>query len=107
MKLNIRLLYLYLFSFVGLIWILVSATRLLDLGLKVYVFQGADAYPTYSRPVIDPQSNETMESEKIFQDQQIEETSRQRKRTASESLAGILIGAPLYFYHWRLIRKKE
>ena len=44
MKVNIRLIYLYLFSFVGLLVMVIGSVRLLELGLKVIVFKGADSF---------------------------------------------------------------
>ncbi|MBI5019261.1 hypothetical protein HZB58_03235 [Candidatus Gottesmanbacteria bacterium] len=44
MKINVRLIYLYLFSFVGLLTVVIGSVRLVDLGLKVFVFPDADRY---------------------------------------------------------------
>jgi len=39
---NIRTLYLYLFSFVGLLILIIGSIQLIDLGLKVFIFTDAD-----------------------------------------------------------------
>ena len=43
----IRKIYLYVVSFIGLLLIVIGLVRLLDLGLKVYVFKHADYYGIY------------------------------------------------------------
>ena len=102
MKVNIRLIYLYLFSFVGLLVAVIGAVRLVDLALKVYVFEGADRYE-YIAPRIEGQEIDRTE-EKMVQER---ETERQRKRELSGSISMILVGAPLYLYHWRTIQREN
>jgi len=102
MKVNIRLIYLYLFSFVGLLVAVIGAVRLVDLALKVYVFEGADRYE-YIAPRIEGQEIDRTE-EKMVQER---ETERQRKRELSGSISMILVGVPLYLYHWRTIQREN
>lgn len=104
MKFSIKLLYLYLFSAIGLIISVMGAVQLVDLGLKVYLFQGADTYE-YSRPIkIDGEPEINYEEEKAIQER---ETKRQRQRQASTAIAMLVVGLPLYKYHWRTIRKED
>jgi len=102
MKVNIRLIYLYLFSFVGLLVTVVGAVRLVELTLKVYVFQGADRYE-YVAPKIEGQIVNPEEERQIAE----RETVRQRQRELSGSIAMIVVGFPLYFYHWKTIQKEK
>jgi hypothetical protein len=103
MKFSLRLLYLYLFSFVGLLITVIGSIQLVDLTLKSYVFK-VDEYTYYpepmsvegGKPIISPE-----ESQKRNQTEQ----QNQRKRQLSNSLAMIAIGAPLYLYHWKTIKK--
>ena len=113
MKFSIRLLYLYLFSFVGLLITVIGMIQLVDLGLKVYVFQGADQYNYYdARPLkLDgtPEgmtNEEELQYEEKMKKQQEEETQRQRKREAANAIAMIVIGIPLYAYHWNTIKRE-
>lgn len=108
MKLNIRLLYLYLFSFVGLVVTVIGTIRLVDLGIKVYVFQNADQYP-YVRPIypVDEKSLPSKADEEALQKQQEEDNKRERRRTTAEALAMIIVGIPLYTYHWKLAQKES
>lgn len=112
MKINIRLLYLYLFSFVGLVIIVISSIKLIDLGLKYFVFKDADRYDYYSpKPVIvesttNPEYNyeEDMAEQKRIAEL---EQRRSRQRDFSNSVAMLFVGIPLYYYHWRKIAKEN
>ena len=102
MKINIRLIYLYLFSAVGLIVSVIGSVRLVYLGLKVIVFGGADKYEYYPTRVEDETQNQ--EEQKLFQEREV---TRQRQRDLSASLAMIVVGFPLYLYHWKTIQKEN
>jgi len=113
MKINIRLVYLYLFSFVGLVVFVIGCTRLVDLGLKVYVFKNADMYASYPQTVMqkgveDVRTAEQIKQELVAQEQfQREESMRNRQREVSSALAMIVVGGPLYLYHWSSIQKEN
>lgn len=96
MKFSIRLLYLYLFSFIGLIIAVIGTVQIVDLGIKVYIFKGADQYEYLGVPASD--------SEKETQKR---ENTRNRQRQVSTALAMLLVGVPLYKYHWKLISKEN
>jgi len=76
-----------------MILIVTASVRLVDLGMKVLVFRDADKYEYFA-----PTKEE--------QDIQVRESKRQRQRELSSSLSMLIIGAPLYFYHWNLIKKE-
>jgi hypothetical protein len=110
MKFSIRLLYLYLLSFIGLLITVVGSIQILDLGIKVYVFKGADRYNVPITTKIDLSGKEVTLSDAEKEEQtkfQNEETSRQRQVQLSSSLAMLLVGLPLYKYHWGLIKKED
>lgn len=107
MKFSIRVLYLYLFSFIGLLIVVIGSVRLVDLGLKVLVFQGADQYMSYPAPVPEKMPGEPMMSQEEWQRSQLKETQRQRQREFSGAIAMILVGMPLYLYHWKEIKKSK
>ncbi len=103
MKFNIRLLYLYLFSFVGLLITIIGGIQLVDLGMKNYIFK-VNEYSYYYDPMVaEKQSISPEEIEKRNK----EEQSNQTKRTLSNSIAMIVIGLPVYFYHWGTIKKEQ
>ncbi len=105
MKFSLRLLYLYLFSFVGLLITVIGSIQIVDLTLKTYVFQ-VDEYTYYpetmpiegGKPVMTPEEGRKRNEQ---------EQANQRKRQLSNSLAMIAIGAPLYLYHWKTIKKEN
>lgn len=103
MKLSLRLLYLYLFSLVGLFIVVIGSVQLVNLGIKSIFFKDADSYEYFS-PKIEGQPEidqvEYARSQKVMAD-------RQRQREFSNSVAMILVGGPLYAYHWRIIQKSK
>lgn len=127
----IRTIYLYAFALLGLIFLSISGIRFLDMGLKAFVFTQADERMKmdYARPIM-PYSYEkikgleaeevSLTNEDTAQIRQIiqeyenwEERSKEvdpitsnRHRDASSSLAMILVGLPLYFYHWSVIKRE-
>ncbi len=111
MKINIRLLYLYLFSFVGLVIIVVSSIKLIDLGLKYFIFKDADKYEYYSPKTLaldDPSVQVDYEKE-LVESQRIAdlEQKRTRQREFSNSIAMLAVGIPLYTYHWKKITREN
>ena len=104
MKWNIRLLYLYLFSFVGLLIVVIGSIQIVDLGMKVFVFKNADTYE-YARPLVKEEGVQIDEEEQ--RQIQERETMRNRQRQLSNSLAMIVVGLPLYWYHWKTIEREK
>ena len=131
----VRTIYLYLFTIVGLALIVSGSVRFLDMGLKMFIFTKADDQQKlqsyYSSPVVpvasiekiqkyqQSTSSELTAEEKAalktwladyqkYQEQasKIDYLASQRQSDASSSLAMILVGLPLYLYHWRIIRKE-
>ena len=126
----IKLVYVYLFSVIGLVLVVIGAVRMLDMGLKATIFKQAESEsrPYYS-PVPVPYEKQTAqevidcaekcgfsEEEKQYardflseykkqQEQEIPYYIQDRYRTAASSVAMIIVGLPLYLYHWRLARK--
>lgn len=106
MKFSLRLLYLYLFSFVGLLITVIGGIQIVDLTLKTYVFKVSE-YSSYPiMPVKDERGEVTLSAEDQQRQMQLDE-SNQRKRNLSNSLAMITIGVPLYLYHWKTIKKES
>lgn len=103
MKFNIRLLYLYLFSFVGLLITIIGSIQLIDLGIKTYVFKVSE-YTYYSDPMVEEKAKISSEE---MEKRNKQEQSNQQKRQLSNSLSMILIGVPLYLYHWKTIKKEN
>jgi|AntAceMinimDraft_18_1070375.scaffolds.fasta_scaffold03857_5 hypothetical protein len=127
----IRTIYLYLFALVGLALLISGSVRFVNMGLKAFVFTKAeqDMKIDYMRPIYPPMSVEKIkqagegmelsELERIEIRNWIEEyrqweeergevdylTSR-RHRDAATNTSMILVGLPLYLYHWFIIRRE-
>ncbi len=130
----IRTIYLYLFALLGLILLTIGSVRFLDMGLKAFIFTKADEEERliHRVPPMAPVEVEKLEEVKEFQKEfclsekdkaavnlwlkdyknwkerrsKIDPVTARRHREASLDLAMILIGLPLYFYHWRIIKKE-
>lgn len=124
---TIRLIYLYLISAITFIVFLIGAVSLVNLGLKVFVFDIEENYYDYNRPmmVCEPYvkapsaEGEEIDNEKA--DQAYEECMAKQKaieekresRWISESLARelsigiaqVLVALPLWLFHWRTIER--
>lgn len=105
----IRKIYLYLFALVGLIMITVGSARLVNLALKVYVFPEADRYYEYPMPrSVEPKEGETPQPDpKELEEFNKKQARSQRQRELSESLAWIIVGLPLWLYHWSVIKRER
>src|SRR3989344_5778881 len=111
----IRKIYLYLFALIGLVLITIGCVRLVSLALKTYVFTKADVYYEYpmARPVkiapIEGSKTEELQQSTIeeLEEYQNKQQTANRQREAAELLAFIIVGLPLYLYHWRLIKAEK
>lgn len=103
MKLNLRLLYLYLFSFVGLLIVVFGSISMVNLGFKTFVFKEADVYEIYPS-MVEPGKVTNIEEEKA---RQLRDVSRQRQRDFAQAVSMIIVGLPLYVYHWKTIQKEK
>lgn len=136
----IRTIYLYLFALVGLALISIGAVRLVNTGLKMFVFTKADEQVHFSKqpPIFAPQPLREVKEEdflaavekckekcdltdaqkneisqwlmsyKEWQNQpEIDYKTQQRQRETSWSIAFILVGLPLWLYHWTIIKREK
>lgn len=111
----IRKIYLYIFTLVGLALITIGCVRLVGLGLKTYIFTKADIYIEYpiARPIkIAPVEGDKTEelqqpTKEEVEEYQNKQQTANRQRDAAESLAMLIVGLPLYFYHWSVIKKDK
>ncbi len=131
----IRTIYLYAFALLGLVLIVIASVRFLDMGLKAYVFTKADdqeriydkkpAVPYAIERIGETESQydvETVFTEKEKQairlmiedykewkekEEGIDPITSRRHRDASINLSMILVGLPLYLYHWRIIKRES
>ncbi len=126
----IRTIYLYSFSLIGLVLLIIAGVRFLDMGLKAFIFTKADEeqrlykiQPPMPIPIEKVQTaadgkelstDERSQMKQFLADYEIwknqndnlDPVNSQRQRDASFNLAMILIGFPLYLYHWRIIKRE-
>lgn len=110
----IRKIYLYLFALIGLVLITVGCVRLVGLALKTFIFTKADIYYEYpmARPakILIPEGQEKelqQPSKEEVEEYQKNQRTSQRQREAAGALAMIIVGLPLYLYHWRIIKNEK
>ena len=127
----VRTIYLYLFALLGLVLLTIGGVRFLDMGLKAFVFTKAEEeqrlihkQPSYI-PYPVQRIEELQDEEELSEEEKatikqwladykdwketiskIDPVATRRHRDASLNLALILIGLPLYFYHWGIIKKE-
>jgi hypothetical protein len=106
----IRTIYLYLFALIGLAMLVVGTARIIDVGLKAWVFTEADNNEYYEpRPlVVDQEGRATTTSEKMELSPKLSKDDfarQQRHRDLASALSTIIVGLPLYMYHWSVIKK--
>lgn len=114
-NLTLRKVYLYLFAIIGLILVIIGSVSFVNLGLKKFVFTNAD-YPCYESPAVVYDKNGqsrvlTEQEQKVEDDKQKkqceEQKSADKQRQAASALAQLIVGIPLYLYHWVVIRKEN
>ncbi len=131
---TIKTIYLYIFALLGLVLTIIGGVRLVDMALKAFVFTQAEQeekmyYGYAPAPVpferisgikdVDMEVWEISEEEKAILKEWIEDYKNRREmessidfvtarrhRNASMSISMILIGLPLYLYHWKIIAKE-
>ncbi len=109
---NIKKIYLYLVSLIALFIVVFGSITLLNMGLKTWVFTKADKdYFSYAicPPVMEGESKVPASecNEKEQRERAEESRAAQRQREAANAVAMILVGAPVFYFHWRLARKEH
>ena len=127
----VRTIYLYLFAMIGLVLITIGSVNFVNMGLKAFIFTKAEEQEkmSYERPPEVPylvgniedvkEREEISAEEKVLIDQWLEDykswkerdekisyVTVRRHQDASRNLALILIGLPLYLYHWGIIKRE-
>jgi hypothetical protein len=125
----IRTIYLYLFSVVGLVLLVIGAVGMIDMGLKASLFRQADEQrawmertppmpPGYAMDgapadsTLDPKARAALAEWAVqyreWQERgkKIDPVRAQRERDAARNLALLAVGFPLYLYHWRTVRRE-
>ena len=131
----VRTIYLYIFALLGLVLLIIGSVNFLNMGLTAFVFTQADEesrifskqMPIPTIPKIENIQQDMEEGKDIclsteekvsFQNwltdyntweesmSEFDPVTSRRHRDASVNLSLILIGLPLYLYHWKIIKKE-
>lgn len=107
----IKTVYLYLVSLISLIILVIAGIILINLAIKTWVFPKADneLYTAYCPAITET----TPDGQNVSQPKECtdpayakDQRTAQKQRDASQAIAMILIGAPVFYYHWKLARKE-
>ena len=116
----IKNIYLYLVSFVALMMLIFSVANMIDIALRTYLFPKADDFYSYYEPICTPTDRTASTTtgtpvkgdpnciSKEEQDKRNkEQREQQRQRDLVRDISMILVAAPIFAYHWMIIRSKE
>jgi hypothetical protein len=104
----LKKIYIYIFSAVGLVLVIIGSVELINLGLRAYVFTQADITHEYliSQPMLSTEKSiQPDETQRIAYEKETRTSTRQRQ--AANAVALLIVGVPLFVYHWRIIRKER
>lgn len=112
----IKNIYLYLVSFVALLMVVFSFADIINIFLRTYVLKMADqAYSGYyPEPacLVAPDGSTSTKGTGCVAPEEREKIDKrnnqaQKQRDLVRDISFIVVGIPLFLYHWRIIRKKE
>ncbi|MFA5935896.1 MAG: hypothetical protein WC787_03525 [Patescibacteria group bacterium] len=111
----IKTLYFYVVSLISLMMIVFSTADLVNIGLKTWVFTKADDANYYIQPCAVPVMPPGTDAPNVDYMKNCEDNNRiqkenyevQKQRDAVRDLAFLVVGIPLFAYHWRTIRKES
>ena len=126
----IRTIYLYIFALLGLILITIGSVQFVNMGLKIFIFKQADEqqriwntkppepYGRVAMETVQDDASLTEEERALVRtwlndyeawkerSEKVDRVTAERHRDASKNLSLILIGVPLYLFHWRIISRE-
>ena len=117
--------YLYLFSMLGLILVIIGSSGLINLALTSWVFTSSD--PWMAQPPV-PRFTDNIETIASFEDLSEQDrallerwlrdyesweadsqnlhTRHRNNESAARNISLLLVGLPLFLFHWRLVRRQ-
>ena len=132
----VRTIYLYIFALLGLVLLIIGGVNFVNMGLKAFIFTQAEEEQRllykqvpvpFSISRVEKLEKEIEEGEEVCLSEEekigienwladydnwkesrskIDPVTARRHRDASLNLSFILIGLPLYLYHWQIIKKE-
>lgn len=128
----VRVVYLYLFALVGLVMVTIGSAQMVGLGLRTWVLTEADSEMRIRWVPEPPMRVAPDRVARLESDTTLDETTRQalrdwaedyrqmreeretvdpvrasRQRDLAGALSLLLVGFPLFFYHWGVIRRER
>jgi hypothetical protein len=113
----IKILYFYVVSLVALFMVVFSLADMVNIALRTYLFPKADENyygyyaPVCSSPAQAGSSSTVKDPGCISKDEQmrIDKDNReaQRQRDLVRDFSFLIVGIPLFAYHWNIVRRKE
>ncbi len=111
----IKKLYLYMVTLIGLVLVIIGATMLVSMGLKAAL--GVNDYITYpnqyncpvpasAKPSDVSAPTCTLAQMQLQADYDKKNNANQKKRDVAQALAMIIVGTPVFMYHWKIARKE-
>ena len=86
--------------------VIIAGARMISLTLKTFVLTEADIYYEYpARPTVSPDMKTEEPTQQEIEEYQEKQRTAQRQRELAESLSMVLVGLPVYLYHWRAVKK--
>jgi len=132
----VRTIYLYIFALLGLVLLIIGGVNFLNMGLKAFIFTQAEEEQRllykempvpFSISRVEELEKEIEAGEEVSLSEEekisienwladyniwkenrakIDPVTTRRHRDASLNLSLILIGLPLYLYHWQIIKRE-
>lgn len=114
----IRRVYLYLVALISLVIIVIGSIQLINLGLKQWIFTKADqdfySYPSSidcasMSPEVKAKDISCSDPNFAAKEEQRQKNSReaQKQREAATAIAMIVVGSPVFYFHFKLARKEQ
>lgn len=115
----IKSIYFYLVALIGLLMVVFSVADVVNIGLRTWVFPKADLnqYPQSSCATMIVKAPDATESDVQFQarladcqkTQLSDDEARaiQKQKDAVRDISFIVVGIPLFLYHWVVIRRER
>lgn len=114
----VRTVYIYLATFLGLIFIMIGSATLVNRFLQTYVFpvdyyyfngmyECKTKYDPGAEKERDMTEEEQTECKTQMEEQNKKNAENEKNRDFAWSLSMLLVGIPVFIGHWRIVRKEK
>lgn len=102
---KIKKLFVWLFTTIGLVLVIVGSVGFLNLALRQYVFTKADDNCYLSQPVSDPNGKRV--DDKVYLENCQRQQTSNKQSSAANSLAELIVGFPVLAFFYSKARKED